>query len=150
VHIEISDGVIDLPRKDKLAWIERFAKHGEVFSEVGGKIVRQERPWKQVIGEELAAGAMKVVVEGREIGPTGMVREQDVRSEFVEEVLAAAPVEKLVFEAFERRQQTWLIKRLGPNVNLANIPPTDLLTVESFRVGLKEHTLLHTFTSQRR
>lgn len=149
VHVEISDGVIDLPRKDKLAWIERFAAHGEIFSEVGGKIMRQERDWKKVIAEELAAGATKVVIEGREIGPTGMTREQDVRSEFVEQVLASAPEDKLVFEAFERRQQTWLIKRLGPNVNLANIPPTDLLTVESFRLGLKEHTLLHTFEKHR-
>jgi len=42
-----------------------------------------------------------------------------------------------------------MIKRFGPNVNLGNIPPTDLLTLESFRMGLKEHTLLHTFERQR-
>jgi phosphosulfolactate synthase len=145
LHIEISDGVIDLSRPDKLRWISEFAKHGEVFSEVGGKIVRQERDWKTVIAEEFSAGAHKVVVEGREIGPTQMKKEEEVRVDFVETVLASADPNKLVFEAFERRQQTWLIKRLGPNVNLGNIPPTDLLTVESFRQGLKEHTLLHTF-----
>ena len=42
-----------------------------------------------------------------------------------------------------------MIKRFGTNVNLGNIPPTDLLTLESFRMGLKEHTLLHTFERQR-
>jgi phosphosulfolactate synthase len=150
LHIEISDGVIDLARKDKLRWIGEFAKHGEVFSEVGGKIVRQERDWKPVIQEEFAAGAYMVVIEGREIGPTAMKTEADVRSDFVETVIAAADPKRLVFEAFERRQQTWLIKRLGPNVNLGNIPPTDLLTVESFRQGLKEHTLLHTFEKKGR
>jgi phosphosulfolactate synthase len=141
LHIEISDGVIDLPRADKLHWIEEFAKHTHVFSEVGGKIVRQKHDWRKVIPEEFSAGAEKVVIEGREIGPVG----QDVREEFVETVLQSADPETLVFEAFERKQQVWLIKRLGPNVNLGNIPPTDLLTLESFRRGLKEHTLLHTW-----
>jgi phosphosulfolactate synthase len=145
VHIEVSDGVIEMPRADKLKWIEQFARHVEVFSEVGGKIVRQSHNWKEVIQEEFAAGSKLVVVEGREIGPVG----QGVRSEFVETVLAATDPHKLVFEAFERPQQVWLIKRIGPNVNLGNIPPTDLLTVESFRRGLKEHTLLHIWESQR-
>ena len=139
VHIEISDGVIELPRREKLHWIEKFSKHVEVFSEVGGKIVRQHHNWKQVIQEELAAGSKKIVVEGREIGPVG----HEVRSDFIETVLAATPLHNLIFEAFERKQQVWLIKKFGPNVNLANIPPTDLMTLESFRRGLKEHTLLH-------
>jgi phosphosulfolactate synthase len=145
VHVEISDGVIELSRTDKLRWIERFAKHVEVFSEVGGKIVRQKLEWNKAIAEELAAGSRKVVIEGREIGPVGVKSEADVRHDFVEMLVAESDPSNLVFEAFERRQQVWLIKRFGPNVNLGNIPPTDLLTVESFRQGLKEHTLLHTF-----
>ncbi len=144
IHIEISDGVIDLPRAEKLKWIEKFATVTDVWSEVGGKINRQDLDWKKVVHEELSAGSKKIVVEGRELGPAGMAKEEDVRSEVVEKVLAGARLEDLVFEAFERRQQTWLVKHLGPNVNLANIPPTDLLTLESFRRGLKEHTLLHT------
>ena len=144
-HIEISDGVIQLPRRDKLMWIERIAKHVEVFSEVGGKINRQSHDWKQVIQEEFSAGSKKVVIEGREIGPVG----HDIRNEFVETVIASTDTNNLIFEAFERKQQIWLIKRLGPNVNLGNIPPADLLTVESFRRGLKEHTLLHTWEKVR-
>jgi phosphosulfolactate synthase len=140
LHIELSDGVIDMPRKDKLMWLERFGKHVEVFSEIGGKIERQNHDWAQVIKDELAAGAHKIVVEGREIGPVG----QDIRSEFVDTVVGATSLSNLVFEAFERKQQVWMVKRFGPNVNLGNIPPTDLLTLESFRLGLKEHTLLHT------
>jgi phosphosulfolactate synthase len=150
VHIEVSDGVIDLSHADKLKWISRFAQVTDVWSEVGGKIVRQNRDWGPVIRQEMAAGSKKVVVEGREIGPVGMTKESDVRSEVVDAVLEGAKLEDLVFEAFERRQQVWLIKHLGPNVNLANIPPTDLLTLESFRRGLKEHTLLHTAEYVRR
>lgn len=141
VHVEISDGVIELPRKDKLHWISQFARHVEVFSEIGGKINRQNHDWKTVIHEELDAGSKMIVVEGREIGPVG----QEIRVEFVDTVLSATDPSKLVFEAFERKQQVYFIKRLGPNVNLGNIPPTDLMTLESFRRGLKEHTLLHTW-----
>jgi len=146
VHVEISDGVIDLPRADRLRLIERFSAHVEVFSEIGGKISRQNRDWKRVIAEDLAAGAKKIVVEGREIGPVG----QDIRVEFIDVLLEATDPQNLVFEAFERKQQVWLIKRLGVNVNLANIPPTDLMTLESFRLGLKEHTLLHAWEQSRK
>jgi hypothetical protein len=143
--IEISDGVIDMSHRDKLSWLEKFSKHVEVFSEIGGKIERQTKDWKAVVHEELSAGAHKIVVEGREIGPVG----QDIRSEFVDTVVESTSLDNLVFEAFERKQQVWMIKRFGPNVNLGNIPPTDLLTLESFRLGLKEHTLLHTFERSR-
>jgi phosphosulfolactate synthase len=145
LHVEISDGVAEIPRRDKLHWIGAFARHGEVFSEVGGKVTSQNLDWKRAIREEFEAGAKKVVVEGREIGPVG----KPIRVDFLEVVTSAAPLKDLVFEAFERPQQVWLIKEFGPNVNLGNIPPADLLTVESFRRGLKEHTLLHTWQNHR-
>ena len=140
LHVEISDGVVNVPRSEKLRWIEAFARVTEVFSEVGGKVESQNPDWSRQIPEELSAGAARVVIEGREVGPVG----QEIREEVVDAVLAAAPVDKLVFEALERKQQVWLIKKLGLNVNLANVRPAELLTLESFRLGLKEHTLLHT------
>lgn len=139
LHVEISDGVIDLARDEKLRWIEKFAKHGQVFSEVGGKIAPHDLSWAPAVSEELEAGASLVVIEGRELGPVG----KEIRTELVDALLESLPAEKLVFEALERYQQVWLIKRVGPNVNLGNILARDLLTLESFRLGLKEHTLLH-------
>lgn len=144
VHIEISDGVIELPRREKLLWIERFARETEVWSEVGGKIVHQHRDFPACIAEERSAGARKVVVEGREISPVG----QEIREGFIESLLDGSGIDHLVFEALERRQQVFLIKRFGPDVNLGNILPADVLTVECFRRGLKEHTLLHTVTQE--
>jgi phosphosulfolactate synthase len=141
VHVEISDGVIALPRVEKLRWISEFARHVEVFSELGGKIEAQEHDWQRAIEEELSAGSTKVVIEGREIS-----RNQGaIREDFLEMLTDVADPDDLVFEALERRQQVALIKRFGPNVNLGNIQPPDLMTVESFRLGLKEHTLLHTW-----
>src|SRR5690606_13229044 len=125
-------------RREKLAWIERFAAHVGVFSEIGRKREQSSRAWAKEIEEEVAAGAAKIVIEGREIGPVG----QEIREDLVDELLSAHDPELLIFEALERYQQVWLIGRIGPNVNLANIRPADLLTLECFRRGLKEHTLL--------
>ena len=139
LHVEISDGVIDLARDEKLRWIEKFAACGAVFSELGGKIAPHDLSWVPAVNEELSAGASLVVIEGRELGPVG----KEIRTELVDTLLDSIPAEKLVFEALERYQQVWLIKRIGTNVNLGNILAQDLLTLESFRLGLKEHTLLH-------
>jgi len=140
IHVEISDGVAEIPRADKLRWIEAFAATGEVFSEVGGKIAPARGEWTQLVREELAAGAARIVVEGREIGPAG----KEIRADLVHDLVDSFGTEVLVFEALERYQQVWLVKQFGPNVNLGNIPLSDVLTVEAFRQGLKEHTLLDT------
>jgi len=138
--VEISDGVATVPRRDKLRWIEAFAAHTTVFSEVGGKLASHDLDWTTCIREDLAAGARYVVVEGREVGPVG----REIRTDLVDEVLAAADPGSIVFEALERYQQVWFVQRVGPNVNLGNIRADDLLVVECFRQGLKEQTLLQT------
>lgn len=139
VHIEISDGCIDLDRAEKLRWIEAFAAGCDVFSEVGGKIQPKKLSWEDAIKEELEAGSSKVVIEGREIGPV----DREIRTDLIDQLVAAFDASLLIFEALERYQQVYLIKHLGPNVNLGNILAKDVLTLESFRRGLKEHTLGH-------
>jgi phosphosulfolactate synthase len=145
MHIEVSDGSIDIPTADKLKWIERFAAVTEVWSEIGGKISLHVKDWGEVLRQEFGAGAKMIVVEGRQVGPVG----QPLREHFVDELLQlAGGHEKLVWEALERPQQLFFLKKLGPNVNLANIKTDDVMTLESFRRGLKEHTLL-TWPAQR-
>jgi phosphosulfolactate synthase len=48
---------------------------------------------------------------------------------------------RLVFEAPRRHQQTWLIRRLGGQVNLGNVRPEDALALETLRLGLRADTL---------
>lgn len=136
--IEISDGVATVPRRDKLRWIETFAREVVVFSEVGGKLAAHDLDWPTAIREELSAGARYVVVEGREIGPVG----REIRTDLVDTILGAADPGRIVFEALERYQQVWFINRLGPNVNLGNIRADDVMVLECFRQGLKEQTML--------
>jgi phosphosulfolactate synthase len=139
LHIEVSDGSIDIPTADKLKWIERFSAATEVWSEIGGKISLHVKDWGEVLRQEFAAGAKMIVVEGRQVGPVG----QPIREHFVDELIGlAGGHHKLIWEALERPQQLFFLKKLGPNANLANIKCDDVLTLESFRRGLKEHTLL--------
>lgn len=138
IHIEVSDGSIDIPAADKLKWIERFAGVTEVWSEIGGKIELHVKDWGTVLRQETEAGAKMIVVEGRQVGPVG----EPIREHFVDEIVGlAGGHQRLVWEALERPQQLFFLKKLGPNCNLANIKTDDVLTLESFRRGLKEHTL---------
>ena len=76
-HVEISDGTLDIPRERKLELIADFARDFVVLSEVGSKdaeVVFAPYQWVEWIREELAAGAWKVVTEGREGGTAGIYR----------------------------------------------------------------------------
>src|SRR6476620_7331171 len=68
-HVEISDGTIEIPRERKLELIADFARDFTVLSEVGSKdsdVVFAPYQWVEWINGELAAGAWKVITEGRE------------------------------------------------------------------------------------
>jgi phosphosulfolactate synthase len=52
------------------------------------------------------------------------------------------PVESIIFEAPTKTLQTYFIKRIGPNVNLANISFADPIGLETLRLGLRSDTLL--------
>jgi phosphosulfolactate synthase len=145
-HIEISDGTIELPHESKLELIERLAKDFTVMSEVGSKddtrIMAPYR-WVELITAELAAGAWKVIAEARESGTVGIYRHDgEVRMGLIDEIVHAIPADKLLFEAPRKDQQVWFIRRFGANVNLGNIVPEDVLSLETIRLGLRSDTAL--------
>ena len=47
----------------------------------------------------------------------------------------------MVFEAPSKDQQAWFIRRFGPDVNLANVVPADVLGLETLRLGLRADTI---------
>ena len=144
--VEISDGVIDMPTADKLGYIERLAKDFQVLSEVGSKdasVVVAPYRWVKQIKEELAAGAWKVITEGRESGTVGLYRESgEIRHGLIEEIEVQIDASNLMFEAPQKAQQVWLIKHFGCNVNLGNIPPHEVISLETIRQGLRADTML--------
>ena len=144
--VEVSDGVVEIPAAKKQGAIERLAKEFKVLSEVGSKdtteVVAPYR-WVEQIKRELAAGAWKVVTEGRESGTVGLYRSTgEIRAGLIEEIEVAVDPSKLVFEAPQKAQQVWLVKHFGVNVNLGNIPPTEVISVETIRQGLRADTMM--------
>ncbi len=145
-HVEVSDGVIEISRAEKLKYIERLSRHFTVFSEVGRKdrtsVVAPAR-WVKDIKEELGAGAWKVICEGRESGTVGIYQGTgEVKAGLIQEIEAQINPGRVIFEAPQKHQQVWLVKHFGPNVNLGNVPPRDVISVETIRQGLRADTLL--------
>jgi phosphosulfolactate synthase len=144
-HVEVSDGAIDLPRERKLGLIEELARDFIVLSEVGSKdaeVVFAPYQWVGWIKEELGAGAWKVITEARESGTAGIFRPTgEMRTGLVDEIVHDIDFHDLVFEAPTKSAQAWFVKQFGPAVNLGNIPPEEVIPLETLRLGLRGDTL---------
>jgi phosphosulfolactate synthase len=144
-HVEISDGAIDIDRERKLELITELARDFTVLSEVGSKdpdVVFAPYQWVQWIKEELDAGAWKVITEGREGGTSGIFRASgDMRTGLLEEIAHEISLDDLIFEAPTKSSQAWFVKHFGPDVNLGNIPPEEVIPLETLRLGLRADTI---------
>jgi phosphosulfolactate synthase len=144
-HVEISDGTVEIPRERKLELIADFARDFTVLSEVGSKdseVNYAPYLWVQWIKEELEAGAWKVITEAREGGTAGIFRPSgEMRTGLVDEIVHDIEVDDLVFEAPTKASQAWFVKHFGPGVNLGNIPPDEVIPLETLRLGLRGDTL---------
>jgi phosphosulfolactate synthase len=144
-HVEVSDGTIELPRERKLELVAELAKDFVVLSEVGSKdaeVVFAPYQWVEWIREELAAGAWKVITEGREGGTAGIYRPTgEMRTGLIDEIVHSIDLGNIIFEAPTKSAQAWFVKHLGPEVNLGNIPPEEVIPLETLRLGLRADTL---------
>ena len=144
-HVEISDGAIDIPRERKLELIAQFARDFTVMSEVGSKdadIVYAPYQWVEWMKEEQEAGAWKVITEGREGGTAGIFRPTgEMRTGLVDEIAHEIDVRDVIFEAPTKSSQAWFVRHFGPDVNLGNIPPDEVIPLETLRLGLRADTI---------
>jgi len=144
-HVEISDGTVEIPRERKLELIADFARDFTVLSEVGSKDSSVEytaEQWVQWLQEELDAGAWKVITEAREGGTAGIFDSSGgMRTELIGEIAMAVGPANVIFEAPTKAAQVWFIKQFGPSVNLGNIPPEEVIPLETLRLGLRGDTL---------
>lgn len=145
-HVEVSDGTITIPHDVKLATIADLAQSFTVLSEVGSKdsdtVIAPYR-WVEMIEAELRAGAWKVITEARESGTAGVFRpDGEVRMGLIDEIVHRIDPNRLLFEAPQKAQQVWFIRKFGPNVNLGNIPPDEVIPLETLRLGLRADTLI--------
>jgi len=141
---EISDGSIRLKPEEKLRLIKELSKEFKVFSEVGSKeagIFIAPNRWKQMMETELEAGAWKVIAEARESGTVGIYRPGGKpHVALINKILNKIPKESILWEAPNKAQQAYFIKLLGYDVNLGNIAPDEVISLETLRLGMRGDT----------
>ena len=142
--VEVSRGVAPMTLQEKHDLVQRAAQMFVVLTEVGSKdphVLLTPEQWTTEVAGDLAVGARWVIAEGRESGTVGIYRDDgSIRPDIVTAVVEAAGVERMLFEAPRKDQQAWLIRELGPDVNLANIKAGETLGLETLRLGLRADT----------
>jgi phosphosulfolactate synthase len=142
--VEISDGSIIIPHKEKCKIIKQMSKYRTVLSEVGSKdsgIMISPAKWVNSMKAELDAGSWKVIAEGREAGNVGVFRPNGTaHTMLINRIVAKVAPESILWEAPQKNQQVWFIKLFGAEVNLGNIGPNDIIPLECLRLGLRGDT----------
>jgi phosphosulfolactate synthase len=147
--IEISDGTVDITPEERNRIIGEVKELGfMVLTEVGKKDPKKDHKFTaldrvNLVTLDLESGADKVIIEGREGGKDlGIYNNKgDVNEETVQVLVDYLDVKKLIWEAPQKNQQAYLILKFGSNVNLGNISPEEITSLETMRRGLRGDTL---------
>jgi phosphosulfolactate synthase len=154
--LEISDGTIEMDPRTRGEAIAKAVKAGfRVLSEVGKKDPDDAQPMSvlaEQVNADLDHGAFMVIMEAREAGrgvgiydASGLPKEAEIAA-FLQGVREPA---RVLWEAPLSGQQRYLVTRFGPNVNLGNIPPEDVLALEALRSGVRGDTLKRAWLANR-
>lgn len=154
--IEVSDGTIEMDAKTRAEAIGKAVKAGfRVLSEVGKKDPNDAQPMAllaDTVNADLDHGAFMVIMEAREAGKgvgiydaSGLPKEAEI-DVFLEGVRDPS---RVLWEAPLGPQQRYLVLRFGPNVNLGNVAPEDILALEALRTGLRGDTLKRAWLASR-
>jgi phosphosulfolactate synthase len=143
-HIEVSNGLRALTASRKHALVRELAADFVVLAETGakeGNYPPTPAEWAEEMARDLDAGATWVIAEGRESGRVGLYRaDQGIREDLVTAIVDWNPQDKVIFEAPDKSQQAWFVRQLGADVNLGNVAPASVLTLETLRLGLRADT----------
>jgi len=142
--LEVSNGLQAMPAAQKTDLVRSLSTEFTVFAEVGAKSedARVEATdWVAEMEADMGAGASWLVAESRESGTVGLYRaDGSVRTGLVEAIAARIPIDPVIFEAPKKAQQSWFVSRFGAEVNLGNVPPDEVLPLETLRLGLRADT----------
>ena len=142
--IEISDNCLPLTRQERMSQIRLARKCGlAVFGEVGSKDMKNDA--RKLIGQAqdcFEAGAELVLVEAAELIANGKPKMKLIdgirRGLEMDRVLIELPgpwISGVTLSAVEDMKK-FLIAEFGPDVNLANVAPSEIMETEALRVGL--------------
>ena len=142
--VEVSAGTVPMDPAAKRDLIAEAARHFIVLAEAGPKdpgVRLAPGQWAEAVSRDLGAGATWVLAEGRASGTAGIYDTSGaVREDIVEALVSVAGPGCVVFEAPREGQQAYFVRRFGPDVNLANVHPADVLGLETFRLSLRADT----------
>lgn len=146
--VEVSDGTIPLDLNLRKELIQEAKNLGFlVLSEVGKKEADVHLPVDEqveIIRRDLECGVFKVIIEGRESGKAVGIYEANgsIRKDDIDRLIGNLKSgNSIIWEAPLKSQQEELIARFGVNVNLGNLAPEAILSVETLRRGLRSDTL---------
>ncbi|MGH3520261.1 MAG: phosphosulfolactate synthase [Haloechinothrix sp.] len=142
--VEVSNGLRAIGPTRKTELVRTLSEKFIVLAETGAKdghVPVVAADWVDEMETDLDAGARWVVVEGRESGTVGLYHEDgSLRTDLVDAIANRLPVHRVIFEAPRKAQQAWLIQRFGADVNLGNVPPEEVIPLETLRLGLRADT----------
>ena len=142
--VEVSDGSMTIPHDKKLAYIRILSEQATVLSEVGSKmqgVVISPETWVNHMKGELEAGAWKVIAEARESGTIGIYHtDGSADKELIHQLDSEIGHDRILWEAPNKNQQVWFIRQFGANVNLGNVATSEVVALESLRLGLRGDT----------
>tara|TARA_B100001057_G_scaffold163082_1_gene163746 strand:- start:5248 stop:6003 length:756 start_codon:yes stop_codon:yes gene_type:complete len=142
--VEVSDGSISIEHDTKCEYIQKLSKNFKVISEIGSKCESnslKDSDWIEFMNKELDAGSWKVIAEAREGGNVGMFDSNgNIKENLIKKITNKISTSKILWEAPQKKQQVWFINNFGANVNLGNISPNDIISLECLRIGLRGDT----------
>lgn len=147
--VEISNGTADIPLEEKYKYIDKATDLGfKVISEVGKKNPDKDSEIEiksrcELVKKELEMGSHKVILEARESGKSvgifdskGEIKENEFKI-----LYDNLNTDNIIWEAPQKNQQIFLILNVGANVNLGNISPEEITSLETLRRGLRGDTI---------
>jgi phosphosulfolactate synthase len=142
--VEVSDGCIQMEHDKKCELIHKLSKDFKVISEIGSKdesLTIEDDKWISYMKKELEAGSWKVIAEAREGGNVGMFETNgDIKDKLIKNITKEIDISNILWEAPLKKQQIWFINEFGANVNLGNISPNSIISLECLRLGLRGDT----------
>ena len=83
-----------------------------------------------------------MITEGREGGTAGIFRRTgEMRTGLIDEIVHGIDVADIIFEAPHEGLAGVVRETFGPEVNLGNVPPDEVIPLETLRLGLRADTL---------
>lgn len=136
--IELSNGSSNIDLSSMMDYLLRFSSSFNVLFEVGKKDPLESEEmypevWIKQINLALENGAVRVILEGRESGSSGIYRSNgNLRTGLILEITSHCPVDKLIFEATKKSDQVTLIKKFGNSIGFGNISPNQVLKLIAY------------------